>query len=92
MFQIDDIIMIGADIALVNGREAAVIRTNTGKLLIGRLGTTVSEILLKAQYFPFKKMLWKLPPIWKMAAILSRSQLRRKIFTWADDDGLTSSN
>ena len=48
--------IIGADNGLSPGRHQAIIWTNAGLLLIGPLGTSFSEILIKIYTFSFKKM------------------------------------
>ena len=47
---------IGSDNGLSPGRRQAIIWTNAGILLIGALGTNVSEILIKIYTFSLKKM------------------------------------
>ena len=51
---------IGSDNGLSPGQHQAIIWTNAGILLIGALGTNVSEILIKICTFSFKKMLLKM--------------------------------
>ena len=51
--------IIGSDNGLSPGRRQAIIWTNAGILLIGALGTNVSEILIKICTFSLKKMLLK---------------------------------
>ena len=48
--------IIGSDNRLSPGRRQAIIRTNAGILLIGTLGTNLSEILSEIHTFSFKKM------------------------------------
>ena len=48
--------IIGSDNVLSPGRRQAIIWTNAGILLIGPLGTNVSEILIKIHTFSLKKM------------------------------------
>ena len=48
--------IIGSDNGLSPGRRQAIIRTNAGILLIGTLGTNLSEILSEILTFSFKKM------------------------------------
>ena len=48
--------IIGSDNGLSPGRRQAIIWTNAGILLIERLGTNFSEILIGIQIFLFKKM------------------------------------
>ena len=52
--------IIGSDNGLSPGRRQAIIWTNSGILLIGALGTNVSEILIKICTFSLKKMLLKM--------------------------------
>ena len=52
--------MIGSDNGLSPGRRQAIIWTNTGILLIGPLGTNVSEILIEIQTFSLKKIRLKM--------------------------------
>ena len=52
--------IIGSDNGLSPGRRQAIIWTNAGILLIGTLGTNVSEILIKICTFSLKKMLLKM--------------------------------
>ena len=47
---------IGSDNGLSPGRHQAIIWTSAGILLIGPLGTNISEILIGIQTFSFKKM------------------------------------
>ena len=47
---------IGSDNGLSPGRRQAIIWTNAGILLIGPLGTNLSDILIQIQTFSFKKM------------------------------------
>ena len=47
---------IGSDNGLSPGRRQAIIWTNAGILLIGPLGTNVSEILIGIKPFSFKQM------------------------------------
>ena len=61
---------IRSDNGLLPGQHQAIISTNAGLLLIGPLGTNISETLSKIHIFSFKKMRLK-NVIWKMAAILS---------------------
>ena len=48
--------IIGSDNGLLPGRHQAIIWTNAGILLIGTLGTNLSEILIKCHSFSFRKM------------------------------------
>ena len=62
---------IGSDNALSPGRHQAIIWTNAGILLIGSLGTNLSEILFEIHTFSFTKIHLKMSST-KMAAILLR--------------------
>ena len=53
---ISKLIIIGSDNGLSPNRHQAIIRTNAGILLIERLGTNFSGILIKMHTFSFKKM------------------------------------
>ena len=53
---ISKLTIIGADNGLSPGRCQAIIWTNTGKLLLGPLGTDFSEILIDIHTFSFRKM------------------------------------
>ena len=44
---VNKLTIIGSDIGLSPGRRQAIIRTNAGILLIGPLGTNLSEILIE---------------------------------------------
>ena len=48
--------IIGSDNGLSHGRLQAIIWTNAGLLLIGPLGTNLSEILIEILKFSFKNM------------------------------------
>ena len=48
--------IIDSDNGFAPGRRKAIIWTNAGILLIGPLGTNVSEVLIEIQTFSFKKM------------------------------------
>ena len=48
-------IIIGSDNGMSPGRRQAIILTNDGILLIGTLGTNLSEILIEIRIFSFKK-------------------------------------
>ena len=52
--------IIGSDNGLSPGRRQVIIWTNAGILLIGALGTNVSEILIKIGTFSLKNMLLKM--------------------------------
>ena len=51
--------IIGSDNGLSPGQHQAIIWTNAGILLIGPLGTNLSEISIQMQIFSFKKCIWK---------------------------------
>ena len=48
--------IIGSDNGLPPGRRQAIIRNNTGILLIGPIGTNLCEILIEIHTFSFKKI------------------------------------
>ena len=52
--------IIGSDNGLSPGRRQAIIWTNAGIMLIGSLGTNLSEILIEIFAFSFKKMYLKI--------------------------------
>ena len=51
----NDLTIIGSDNGLLPGLHQAIIWTNAETLLIGSLGTNLSEILTQIQTFPLKK-------------------------------------
>ena len=51
---------IGSDNGLPPGRRQVIIWPNDGILLIGSLGTNLSQILIKIYKFSFKKKHWKM--------------------------------
>ena len=53
--------IIGSDNGLSPDRRQAIIWTNAGLLLIGPLGTNLSEILIEILTFSFKKIRLKVP-------------------------------
>ena len=53
---ISKLTIIGSDNGLSPGRRQAIFWTNAGILLIGSLGTNLSEILIEIQTFSLKKM------------------------------------
>ena len=59
---VSKLIINGSDKGLSPGRRQAIIWTNAGILLIGPLGTSFSEILIKIHTFSFKKMHLKCRP------------------------------
>ena len=50
---VSKLIIIGSDNDLSPGRRQAIIRINAGILLIGPLGTNISEILIEIYTFSF---------------------------------------
>ena len=65
--------IIGSDNGLSPGRRQAIIWANAGILLIGPLGTNLSEILIEIYTFSLKKNAFE-NVVWEMAAILFRPQ------------------
>ena len=57
---VSNLTIIGSGNGLSPGRRQAIIWTNAGILLIGPLGTNVSENLIKIHIFSFKKVHWKM--------------------------------
>ena len=57
------LIIIGSDNDLSSGQRQSIIWTNAGILLIGPLGTNLSEILIGIQVFSFKKMHLKMASV-----------------------------
>ena len=57
---VGNLTITGPDNGLSPGRRQAIIWTNAGILLIGALGTNVSEILIKIDTFSLKKMRLKM--------------------------------
>ena len=57
---VSELTIIGSDNGLSPGWRQAIIWTNAGILLIGSLGTNLSEILIKIYIFSFKTMHLKL--------------------------------
>ena len=57
---VSELAIIGSDNGLSPGRRQAIISTNAGILLIGPLGTNISEILFGIQTFSFNKMHFKM--------------------------------
>ena len=53
---LNELTIIGSDNGLSPNRRQAIIWTNTGLLLIGPLGTKLSEIFFEIQAFSFKKI------------------------------------
>ena len=56
---VSNLIIIGSDNDLSPGWRQAIIWTNAEILLIGLLGTSFSEILIKIRIFSRKKCIWK---------------------------------
>ena len=57
---VGNLTIIGSDNGLSPGRRQAIIWTNAGILLIGPLGTNLSEIVIEIHTFSFKKMHFKM--------------------------------
>ena len=57
---VNKLTIIGSDNGLSPGRHQAIIWTSAEILLIGLLGTNFSEILIRIQIFPFKKIRLKM--------------------------------
>ena len=57
---VSDLTSIGSDNGLSPGRRQAIIRTNAGILLIGPLGTNISDFLVEILIFSFKEMRLKI--------------------------------
>ena len=53
---VDKLTITGSDNGMSPGRHQAIIWTNAGMLLIASLGTNFSEIPIRIQTFPFKRM------------------------------------
>ena len=70
---ISKLTIIGSDNGLTPARRQAIIWTNAGILLIGRLGTNFSEILIGIQIFSFTKNTRE-NLVCEMASILSQPQ------------------
>ena len=90
---VGDLTIIGSDNGLSPGRRQAIIWTNAGILLIGPLGTSLSEISIEIHTFSFKKNAFK-NVVCRMAAILSRPQCVKwmgdrtgegEIINWTDN-------
>ena len=64
---------MGSDNGLSPGRRQAIISTNAGILLIGHLGTNLSEIVIEITIFSLTNLHMKMSSA-KVAAILSRPQ------------------
>ena len=69
---VGNLTIIGSDNGLSPGRRQAITWTNVGLLLIGPLESNVSEILIELYIFIQENLFENV--VWKMAAILSRSQ------------------
>ena len=70
---VGNLIIIGSDNGFLPGGLQGIIWTNVGTLLIGRIGTNFSEMLIEIHIFSFTKMHLKMSSA-KMAAILSQPQ------------------
>ena len=57
--------IIGSDNGLSPGRRQAIVWTNAGMLLIGPLGTNLSETLIEIYIFSLKKMHLKMSAKWR---------------------------
>ena len=57
---VSELTIIGSDNGLLPGRHQAIIWTNAGILLIGRLGTKFNEILIEIHVISFKKIYLKM--------------------------------
>ena len=73
--------IIASDNGLSPGRRQAIIWSNAGLLLIGPLGTNVSEILVEIHIFSFKKMHLKMssakrPPLGVGLNVLNKLLLK----------------
>ena len=53
---VSELTIIGSDKDMSPGRRQAIIWTNAGVLLIGRLGTNFNEILIEIHIISFKKI------------------------------------
>ena len=62
---VDELAIIGSDNGLSPGRRQAIIWNNAGILLIGPLGTNVSEILIGTHMFSFKKLHLEMSAKWR---------------------------
>ena len=65
----------GSDNGLSPGRRQAIIWTNAGILLIGPLGINFSEIIIKINTFPFKKIHLKMSSVKQCLFSLSLNEL-----------------
>ena len=59
MYASVDWVNIGSDNGLSPGRRQSIIWTNAEMLLIGPLGTNVSEIFIDIRSFDSKRCIWK---------------------------------
>ena len=78
--------IIGSDNGLSPERRQAIIWSNAGILLIGRLGTNFSESLIKIHTFSFKKMHLKMFGKWRPFC-LSLNVLMAEWSWWRDIKG-----
>ena len=74
--------IIGLDNGLSPGRRQAIISTNAGILLIGALGTNVSEILIKNCTFSLTKMLLKMSSRKRRPSCPGLNVLSRVMMLW----------
>ena len=72
---VNKLIIIGSDNGLSPGRRQAIIWTNAGILLIGPLGTNLSEILVGIQTISFRKMHLKMSSAFKRPFRLGLNEL-----------------
>ena len=79
---VGNLIVIGSDNGLSPGRHQAIIWTNAGILLIGTLGTNLSEILIEIQTFSFKKLRLKVSSAKWWPCGLGLNVLGKMCVTW----------
>ena len=83
--------IIGSDNGLLPGRPQAITWTNVGILLIGPLGTNISDMSIKIHIFSFKKIHLKMVSGKWRPFCLSLNVLRNhQALLWAIVDRLTS--
>ena len=81
---VNKLTIIGSDNGLSPDRCQAIIWTNAGILLIGPLGTNISEILIEILTFSFMKMRLKVSSAKRRPFCLRLNVLRRHIFFFND--------
>ena len=92
---VSDLTIIGSDNGLSPGWRQAIIRTNTGILLIRPLGTNFSEFLVEILIFSFKKMRLKVPSAKRLPFCLGLNELiwlwlpACRTWSWTGHDKLT---